>query len=456
MLKVIRMNMGIACVALLLVGCVLPLNNDPFSITNQQASQPSDSASDPVSNRCSPMPMASDNVVHVSPSQSAQLSDLVSQAESGTTLSLADGEYNLAGDMLWFAKPGITLRSASGHPESVILNGGYATTEVVTVAASDVTIAEITIKQAYTHGIHVISSSLGSTLNTQIYRVHILDSREQAIKINPHNASGVYADQGSVACSILKLTDSGRPFVNPTSGGCYTGGIDAHQAKDWTVRDNHFEGFWCPSGLSEHAVHFWRGGANTIIERNTFENNARAIGFGLANSGSARTYNDLQCTSVPATTYVDHYAGIIRNNLINNTDPSLYGSSSGVDCSICLWSACDAKVVHNTQYGGQAGFSGIEWRFAGSQSSLIANNLVSDPIRQREEASANEQSNRMLTDTGVFVDASGGDFHLQSNATSLIDQGTPLEAGLSTQDFDQSPRDALPDIGAFEYSPSFQ
>lgn len=55
------------------------------------------------------------------------------------------------------------------------------------------------------------------------------DAREQAIKINPH-ADGFYADSGTIACSSIKLTDQGRPNVNPTITGCYTDGIDAHQA----------------------------------------------------------------------------------------------------------------------------------------------------------------------------------------------------------------------------------
>ena len=51
----------------------------------------------------------------------------------------------------------------------------------------------------------------------------------------------------------LLLTDAGRAQVQD----CYTGGIDAHSAWGWVVRDNVFEGFWCDQGLSEHAVHFW-------------------------------------------------------------------------------------------------------------------------------------------------------------------------------------------------------
>ena len=47
------------------------------------------------------------------------------------------------------------------------------------------------------------------------------------------------------------------------------GGVDAHAARGWTIRRNRIEGFWCPSGLSEHAIHFWSASRGTLVERNT-------------------------------------------------------------------------------------------------------------------------------------------------------------------------------------------
>lgn len=58
----------------------------------------------------------------------------------------------------------------------------------------------------------------------------------------------------------MELTDAGRHHVTD----CYTGGVDAHLARGRVIRDNHFEGFWCAAGLSEHAVHFWSAGRDTL------------------------------------------------------------------------------------------------------------------------------------------------------------------------------------------------
>jgi hypothetical protein len=331
----------------------------------------------------------------------------------------------------------------------VVIDGNYASTEIITVAASDVTIAEVSITRAYTHPIHVTSSDLGDTTGTLIYRVSIVDPREQSIKINPH-AEGFYADGGTVACSSLRLTDEGRPHVNPTSGGCYTGGVDAHQARGWTVRDNRIEGFWCPSGLSEHAVHFWTGGRDTVVERNTLIDNARGIGFGLRDSGSARTYEDAPCPQADTGTYVGHFGGVVRNNFIHASSPALFGSDSGFDCGICLTSACGAEVIHNTIVSTGEVFSSIEWRFPGSVGVEIHNNLATHAFRERDGATANLSGNIQDASLALFVDGDNGDLHLTADASAAIDRGTLLEAGLCDFDIDGERRSTPPDIGADE------
>jgi hypothetical protein len=47
------------------------------------------------------------------------------------------------------------------------------------------------------------------------------------------------------------------------------GGIDAHNAVGWIVRDNTFRKIRSPAGsVAEHAVHFWSGSRDTLVERN--------------------------------------------------------------------------------------------------------------------------------------------------------------------------------------------
>ncbi|HFQ93417.1 MAG TPA: hypothetical protein ENK32_05375 [Anaerolineae bacterium] len=378
-----------------------------------------------------------------------ELENAVNNAAPGDAILIADGTYNLNGVYLRLDTPNVTLRSASGSREAVILDGNYVTTEIIQIAASNVTIADVTLQKAYNHPIHVMTTAAGDTLNTRIYNVHIIDPGEQAIKINPA-ADGTYPDDGLIACSRIELTDAGRPSIR---NNCYTGGIDAHQARGWTVRDNRIEGFWCASGLSEHAVHFWRGSRDTVVERNTLNDNARGVGFGLDASGNGRTYADNPCPGAGGG-YVDHYDGIIRNNFVFAGRSELFASEYGFDCGVCLWQACGAQALNNTVVSTQAPFSSIEWRFANTDVT-IANNLVSHNLRDRGGAAvlSNNRQNAPLT---WFVDGGNGDLHLRGTAVSAIDQAVSLAAVTDDVDGDGRPVGPAPDIGADEWTPSLQ
>jgi hypothetical protein len=398
---------------------------------------------------CDPLPAPDGNVVHVTVDQVADLPSIVNGAGEGDTIALGDGTYALDGAYLWISAPGVTLRSESGDPDAVVLDGGYATTEVVTVAASDVTIAELTIRRAYTHAIHVVTGEGADTLNTSIYRVHVVDPREQSIKINPSADDGAYPDYGTVACSTVELTDEGRPEVSD----CYTGGVDAHRARGWTIRDNRIEGFWCESGLSEHAIHFWDGCRDTVVVRNVLVDDARGVGFGMLDSGDGRPWDDDPCPGA-GEAYVDHVGGVIADNFIAASRAELFASESGADCGICLWSACGAAAVHNSIAATSGAFSSIEWRFAGAADVVVVNNLGTDPFYERDSATAAvDEGNLAEADAALFVDPAGSDLHLAPTASAAIDQGTSYDGAPWASDIDGEARDdGEPDIGADEIS----
>lgn len=376
----------------------------------------------------------------------AQLENAINSAAPGDTILIADGVYDLNGAYLRLDTPDVALRSASGDREAVILDGNYQTTEIVQIVASGVTVADLTLREAYYHPIHVMSSANGHTLDTLIYNVHIVDPGEQAIKINPV-AGGYYTDDGVVACSHIELTDVGRSHIR---NNCYTGGIDGHQSRGWLIRDNLVEGFWCASGLAEHAVHFWTGSRDTIVERNLLRDNARGVGFGLVTSGSGRTYPGDVCPD--ATGYVDHYGGVVRNNFVVAQDADLFASQAGFDCGICLWNACDASVVHNTVYTADAAntFSAIEWRFPNT-TAQVANNLSNEALLERDGATATRVGNLTNAQAGWFVNAVTGDLHLLASATAAIDQAAPLSSVGDDYDGDMRPAGVAADVGADEY-----
>jgi len=393
---------------------------------------------------CPPLAGPTGRVVPVS--SVAGLVSAVNNAQAGDTISIADGVYNLDGAYLRVDTPNVTLRSASGNREAVVLDGNYATTEIVQIVASNITIADVTLREAYYHPIHVMSTSSADTVGTLIYNVHIVDPGEQAIKINPYTGDNAlyFPDNGEIACSHIELTDVGRSHIR---NDCYTGGVDAHQARDWVIRDNVIEGFWCPEGLSEHGVHMWVSCRDTQVERNVLRDNARGIGFGMSESASnKRVYLDNPCPGAGGG-YVDHYGGVIRNNFVFASDGGLFSSDYGFDCGVCLWQACGARVLHNTVASTQMPFSSIEWRFDHTDVDLVSHNL-----RDRS-GSATLEGNVTDAPLTLFVDGAGGDLHLASTATAAIDLVAAPPDVPGDIDGDWRPIGPAADVGADEYRP---
>ncbi|MCX4247242.1 right-handed parallel beta-helix repeat-containing protein [Paraliomyxa miuraensis] len=396
----------------------------------------------PPATGCVPLPPPEGDVVELGPED--DLAAAIADAPTGRTLVLRDGTYDVSSaGYIVFDTPGVTLRSQSGDPSAVVLDGGYGIGSVLNVRASDVTIAELTIQRPMWHPIHVTGGTSANTEGTMIYRVRVIDPGEQGIKINA-SGEGFYSDGGTVACSHLELTDAGRSQVS----GCYTGGIDAHLAWGWEIRDNYIEGFWCDQGLSEHAVHFWNGARDTLVERNVIVDCARGVGFGLGNNGNGTTrdYEDDPCPGVGG--YVGHFGGIIRNNTVWAARPELFDSQSGFDSGVALEQACETQVVHNTVVSLQPPFVSMEYRFPNTQAT-IANNLVTHTIAQRDGGQAMLMGNLSDQGTEHFVDAAGGDLHLV-DGSAAIDAGEGLPAGLADEDFEGDPRDGSPDVGADE------
>jgi hypothetical protein len=374
---------------------------------------------------CPPLPAPTGTVIEVQPAQVGDLPAIVAGAAAGTTILLDDGTYDLNGSFLHVTTPGLTLRSASGDREAVVLDGSYVSGELISIQASNTTVADLTLTRAYFHPIHVSGPGVPIS-GVLIHNVHIIDPGEQAVKVNPVGEGTV--DDSTLRCSHIELTDAGRTHIR---NNCYTGGLDAHRATGWRVWRNRVEGFWCEEGLSEHGIHLWRASADTVVEENVILDCARGIGFGLGSGADG------------------HSGGVIRNNFVAAADGDLFASEYGFDAGIALWGAEGAAVYHNTVASTQSPFSSIEWRFI-STSVALANNLTTGPIRDRG-GSAVLTTNLESVSTDLFSDVVSGDLHLVGAESSPVDAGTALAAGACAGDLDGQGRDASPDVGADEF-----
>lgn len=399
---------------------------------------------------CVPLTALSDDAIIVTPDQSDELPRIVREAQVGATIALADGTYRMtssdeAARRIQITRAGITLRSASGQPESVIIDGEYRSEEMITINASDVTVAGLTLMHAVNHPIHVMGGPTENIRNVRLTGLRIIDAGEQFVKVNGSGKTpNTYADDGILECSLLELTAQGRPQVEPNPGGCYTGGIDAHSAQGWVVRLNTFRGIYCEgSGLAEHAVHFWSASRDTLVERNTIIDCARGIGFGLGDgsgAGADREYED--DPSPDANGYVGHHGGVIRNNWISISEGNEY-----FDTGIELEQAHGVRVLHNTLLHPTTAFASIAPRFANTSVELANNLMVS--LRERDGATVGSSHDSMAASAELFVNASTHDLHLAPSAAVAIDQGEAEDdAGL---DIDGNSHDrGPPDLGAHE------
>ena len=375
--------------------------------------------------------------ITVTNAEAANLASIVYDAKPNTTILLEDGTYSTGA--LNFHAPHVTLRSKSGNRASVIIDGGYHTREIIFISASNVTVANMTIKRAYDHPVHIV----GGGHYALLYNLNIVDAREQFIKVNPRG--GDYADFGTIACSLLEMTDAGRAYIqaNPAPEYlCYTGGVDAHQAWGWTVRDNTIKNIYCTNGrIAEHAIHFWNSCREPTVERNWLVNNARGIGFGLGTRGGQRIYpdNPLSGTGLSATD-VQHIGGVIRNNFV-------FGNTPYFDTGIGLEQAWNVSVFHNTVYSAKGGL-GIDIRFVNSNPS-VKNNLAYPFIDLRAGGKPRESAGNIQASPHMFVNPTTGDLHLVHGATQAIHKGVSI-ATVPT-DIDGELRDSRPDAGADEH-----
>jgi hypothetical protein len=141
----------------------------------------------------------------------------------------------------------------------------------------------------------------------------------------------------------------------------------------------------------------------------------------------------------------------VRNNMIFASRTELFDSSSGFDCGICLWQACNARVLHNTVVSTQKPFSSIEWRFSNTSVELT-NNLVSHNLQARDGATATQAGNLANAPLTLFANLASGNLHLAAGASAAIDEGVSITGGACDDDIDGDHRPDGParDIGADE------
>jgi hypothetical protein len=352
-----------------------------------------------------------------------ELLDATASAASGDTIALKDGTYRVTSYGIVVRTAGITFKSQSGEREKVVVSGAGMHGDIqygFWVDAPRVTIRDLTVCDVIYHCIQ-------TDVNIDSLRVIncvLRDAFEQLLKI-PAGADVNDPSEGGLVEGCL------FEFTKGIAEQYYTGGVDCHFGKNWTVRNNVFKNIRSPDGqVAEHAVHFWNKSEGTVVENNLIVSCDRGIGFGLGDS--------------------PHTGGVIRNNMIYHA--AIEGADNG-DVGIGLESCTNAQVYNNTIYFDNGYPNAIEYRFAATSGLTITNNLTNKAIKQRDGASASVTGNITDAQAGWFQSPSAGNLHLQPTAAAAIDRGAAV-TGLSV-DIDGQPRPSgAIDVGADEYYPS--
>src|SRR5271166_1780763 len=395
----------------------------PFSWSFTTGPAPSNSTGDPTTLAPSlgPPPSPGPNVIWVS-TQSA-LQSAFTSLQSGQTIVIEPGTYNLSSTLYIGLNSNITNVTVRGSTDNfndvTLLGNGMDNSSYGNVPmgisiwnAQHVTIADLSIGDVYYDPIEVRGNSGASAVT--IYHVHLFDAGEQFIKVDPPSG-GVGASNSAVEYSMIDYTN-GPPVTDHGGGIGYTNGIDIHDGSNWLIAHNLIENLHTPdsdpaANLWNPAILIWNHSSNVTVDGNTIINCDRAIAFGL----------------IDQTSGYDNQGGIIRNNFIYQA-PGLFSSSRAAasDGQIIVWDSPNSQVLFNSILtdGNSTNSIQLRWTTTGA---VVDGNLADASIRVRDGATYSATGNYLSATPSMFTNPSTGDLHLVVNSATLanvIDQAT--------------------------------
>jgi len=385
-----------------------------------------------------PLPPPPADAIYVS--TVAQLQSAVANLQSGKTIVIQPGVYNLTAPLRvgqFGPVTDFTIRGATGNFADVVIRGANGWEDPAVGYgfwlgnAQRGTIADLSIGEVYYHAVS-FEGGMGAD-ELHLHHCRVYDAGEQLLKGNP-GGSNNGVERVTVEYCVLEYTN-GPPTTDHGGGIGYMGAAHIHNAIDWAFRHNLIQGVRAPV-TSQHPtpanILAWNQSRGTIVEGNTFIDNCRGVAFGLVDHAN-----------------FDHSGGVIRNNFFFVTPGLLTASQRSFNSQIIVFDSPNTIVDHNTIMS-DLQFS-IEFLGA-STNGTARNNLVNTPISTRLGATWTGGGNYQSAVTGMFVDAvaPGIDLHLVDNAltrANVIDKATRIR-GL--KDWDNQNRGSKPDIGADE------
>jgi hypothetical protein len=358
-----------------------------------------------------------------------ELIDALNNAKADQTILIEDGHYMMP-RYVEISADNVTLRSASGHRERVIIDGAESRhKELLGVrACSGVTIADLTIQNIQCNGFKINSET--NVQNLTIYNCIIHNIWQRGVKgvrVPKENRDAIRPKNCRIQYCLFYNDRPKRLSDDPAdiAKGNYIAGIDVMFAKDWIISDNVFVGIQGRTYEGRGAVFLWHDSQDCVIERNIIIDCDVGLQLGNPYKPDEIQYHCVRC--------------IARNNFITRAP----------EAGIVAVYTKDCKILNNTIQDPASKLQRLLRTVFTNDGLIIANNLLSGPgIRNESEREITFLNNIIKDVSDDFIDPARGDLHLKSNATEAIDKGKPIAQAV--EDIDRQPRDSKPDIGADE------
>lgn len=356
----------------------------------------------------------------------------VETVQAGATILIADGTYPLP-QTLDIHTDRVTLRSASGHRQRVILDGSRSQHgELVSVTGcTGVTIADLTIQNIKWNGFK-INSDRGATRVT-IRNCIIHNIWQRGVK-GPAMSEPDRDKKWPTDCRIeycLFYNDRAKQWADDptdtkdTFNGNYVGGIDAMFARGWVICDNVFTGIHGRTGEGRGAIFLWNQSRDCIVERNVIYDCDVGICLGNHYRHEGTQFHADAC--------------VVRNNFVTRC----------AETGILAAHTRNGRIVHNTVHDPASALRRLIWIQDDNAGLFVANNLLSGPeILNTGTGKVRTVDNLAQADLAAsFADASTGNLRVKqaisSSCTHLKDVAT---------DIDGRERPERPTPGASEFA----
>ena len=343
---------------------------------------------------------------------------------------LADGHYRME-RFFTIATDGVTMRSASGDRNKVVLDGSKSRHgELVGIRGADVTVADLTIANIKWNGFKIMEFG---THRARIYNCVIRNVWQRGVK-----ASHVPEDKLHLSpreCRVqfcLFFNDRPKKFSDDETekperfNGNYIGGIDVKNTIGWTISDNVFVGIHGRTGEGRGAIYISENGRDCVIERNVFIDCDVGIALGNPTLG----YSPFQAVDC-----------VVRNNFVTRCHETGILADYTKGC----------RILHNTIHDPASRLRRLILIQDRNEDLVVANNLLSGPpIQTRSKEGFALRGNVVRKDLAeLFVDVKAGNLRLKRPREGITNAAARLP--LVSHDVDSQPRLNRPDVGADEW-----